>query len=215
MKRVTTVGLLFMAFFSHSGFVSAHGGRLDASGCHGGSKPYHCHRAPSEMVPSTSGGSRLRCSAGSASQDCSTNTASSGNVNSKELEDILATPRNTRFYKDGKNYYVDAKINSGYRVNLFRSNDNKVFAIEAIDSTCSEYQPELSSTNKSLTLNGNKIELRKQCLGFLKSNLYPMYVNDKELLISTFRKANSVILSVDYKQMKFSALGFTNAYNSL
>ena len=43
----------------------AHSGGLDANGCHAGSQPYHCHRAPSEMV-----GNRLRCDLGSRSKDC-------------------------------------------------------------------------------------------------------------------------------------------------
>lgn len=42
-----------------------HSGGLDANGCHAGSQPYHCHRAPSEMV-----GNRLRCDLGSRSKDC-------------------------------------------------------------------------------------------------------------------------------------------------
>lgn len=45
--------------------VEAHSGGLDANGCHAGSKPYHCHRSPSEMV-----GNRLRCDLGSKSADC-------------------------------------------------------------------------------------------------------------------------------------------------
>ena len=42
-----------------------HSGGLDANGCHAGSQPYHCHRAPSEMV-----GNRLRCDLGSRSKEC-------------------------------------------------------------------------------------------------------------------------------------------------
>ncbi len=53
-----------------SPFALSHSGGLDANGCHGGSKPYHCHRSPGEMVKSLSGQNRLRCSAGSRSQDC-------------------------------------------------------------------------------------------------------------------------------------------------
>lgn len=58
------------AFFLTSSAAFAHSGRLNSQGCHGGSQPYHCHRSVSEMVPSTSGGYRLRCNAGSRSQDC-------------------------------------------------------------------------------------------------------------------------------------------------
>ena len=45
--------------------AAAHSGGLNAQGCHGGSRPYHCHRAPSEMV-----GNRLRCDLGSRSKEC-------------------------------------------------------------------------------------------------------------------------------------------------
>ena len=50
--------------------VNSHSGGLNSQGCHAGSRPYHCHRSSSEMVPSTSGGYRLRCGAGSRSKDC-------------------------------------------------------------------------------------------------------------------------------------------------
>lgn len=65
----------FMSFFIIASIFLAgssfgHSGGLNSQGCHGGSKPYHCHRSASEMVPSSSGGSRLRCSAGSRSKDC-------------------------------------------------------------------------------------------------------------------------------------------------
>lgn len=43
----------------------AHSGGLNSQGCHAGSRPYHCHRAPSEMV-----GNRLRCDLGSRSSEC-------------------------------------------------------------------------------------------------------------------------------------------------
>ena len=44
----------------------AHSGGLNASGCHGGSKPYHCHRLRSEMVITSEGKNRLRCDLGSS-----------------------------------------------------------------------------------------------------------------------------------------------------
>ena len=47
----------------------SHSGGLNASGCHAGSKPYHCHRSASEMTKSSSGGNRLKCSSGSVSND--------------------------------------------------------------------------------------------------------------------------------------------------
>jgi len=43
----------------------SHSGGLNSSGCHAGSKPYHCHRAQAEMV-----GNRLRCDLGSKSTEC-------------------------------------------------------------------------------------------------------------------------------------------------
>ena len=43
----------------------SHSGGLDSKECHGGSKPYHCHRSPNEMV-----GNRLRCDLGSESEAC-------------------------------------------------------------------------------------------------------------------------------------------------
>ena len=61
------IALVNICYFTN---VSAHSGGLNSQGCHGGSKPYHCHRSASEMVPSSSGGYRLKCSAGSRSKDC-------------------------------------------------------------------------------------------------------------------------------------------------
>ena len=55
----------------------SHSGGLNASGCHAGSKPYHCHRSAYEMTKSSSGGNRLKCSAGSTSKDCSKDTSNS------------------------------------------------------------------------------------------------------------------------------------------
>lgn len=50
--------------------AQAHSGGLNSSGCHAGSKPYHCHRAASDMMQGSSGGYRLKCSKGSRSEDC-------------------------------------------------------------------------------------------------------------------------------------------------
>lgn len=47
----------------------AHSGGLNSQGCHAGSRPYHCHRSPSEMV-----GNRLRCDLGSRSVECQGNS---------------------------------------------------------------------------------------------------------------------------------------------
>ena len=60
VARATLLNLLIF-----SGLVYAHSGGLDSSGCHGGSRPYHCHRSSSEMV-----GNRLRCDLGSRSSEC-------------------------------------------------------------------------------------------------------------------------------------------------
>lgn len=57
--------LLLWVVLATSETSYGHSGGLDANGCHAGSKPYHCHRASSEMV-----GNRLRCDLGSRSKDC-------------------------------------------------------------------------------------------------------------------------------------------------
>lgn len=59
------IAAILLIVFSTSQFASAHSGGLNSQGCHGGSKPYHCHRSPSEMV-----GNRLRCDLGSRSIEC-------------------------------------------------------------------------------------------------------------------------------------------------
>ena len=64
MKRLATHACVVLAAISGI-YVHAHSGGLDSNGCHAGSQPYHCHRAPSEMV-----GNRLRCDLGSRSKDC-------------------------------------------------------------------------------------------------------------------------------------------------
>ena len=63
MKYFSALGAVMMLFART--FAFAHGRGLNANGCHAGSQPYHCHRAPSEMV-----GNRLRCDLGSRSKDC-------------------------------------------------------------------------------------------------------------------------------------------------
>ena len=62
---------LFVSFFLFSGqYAIGHRGGLNSQGCHGGSRPYHCHRSSSSMVKSSYGGYRLRCNLGSRSKDC-------------------------------------------------------------------------------------------------------------------------------------------------
>lgn len=56
---------IVIASLSVGTFAAAHSGGLNAQGCHAGSRPYHCHRSPSEMV-----GNRLRCDLGSRSVEC-------------------------------------------------------------------------------------------------------------------------------------------------
>jgi len=56
-------GLMSMPAYAHSG-------GLNSLGCHSGSKPYHCHRSPNEMVRTASGRNRLRCDLGSRSIEC-------------------------------------------------------------------------------------------------------------------------------------------------
>ena len=62
--------------------VMSHSGGLNSSGCHAGSKPYHCHRSASEITKSSSGGNRLKCSAGSTSKDCRNNNVISQTTSS-------------------------------------------------------------------------------------------------------------------------------------
>jgi len=57
--------LVFLVVVLNPSATAGHSGGLNSSGCHAGSKPYHCHRSPSEMV-----GNRLRCDLGSKSVEC-------------------------------------------------------------------------------------------------------------------------------------------------
>ena len=61
--------LLFIAP-PEAALATSHPGGLDANGCHAGSRPYHCHRSPNQMVRTPEGRNRLRCDLGSRSQDC-------------------------------------------------------------------------------------------------------------------------------------------------
>ena len=80
----------------------SHSGGLNSSGCHAGSKPYHCHRSASEMTTNSSGGNRLKCSAGSTSKDCSNNVSSQSmpsnsgqkNTNSEAAITVLSGTKN-------------------------------------------------------------------------------------------------------------------------
>lgn len=63
------ISLIFCFAFLPS-LILAHSGGLNANGCHGGSRPYHCHRRPTEMVVTSTGHNRLRCDLGSRSAEC-------------------------------------------------------------------------------------------------------------------------------------------------
>ena len=71
LTNILTTILLIVPTLLGSLAASAHSGGLDANGCHAGSKPYHCHRSPNEMV-----GNRLRCDLGSKSADCARSSTS-------------------------------------------------------------------------------------------------------------------------------------------
>ena len=108
------ITLLFAYLFICSE-VYAHSGGLNSQGCHGGSKPYHCHRSSSEMVPSTSGGYRLRCSAGSRSKDCNTSIPSY----KKDNKNPITAPKNG--YVSGDSWYCD----NGYKRDFFEKTCTK------------------------------------------------------------------------------------------
>lgn len=92
MTRAVVVMLLSAVVMSE-GF--AHSGGLDASGCHAGSQPYHCHRAPSEMV-----GNRLRCDLGSRSKECigSSSYSTSSSVRTSSGNTRAASPTRSNPY---------------------------------------------------------------------------------------------------------------------
>jgi len=80
--RLLTIIFCFILYGSNA---LAHSGGLNSSGCHAGSKPYHCHRTASEMTKSSSGGYRLKCSAGSRSQDCNVPPHTNDSLNSQTV----------------------------------------------------------------------------------------------------------------------------------
>ena len=113
MVRVLAVILRFaitIAVGFHAVPLEAHSGGLNSNGCHAGSQPYHCHRAPSDMV-----GNRLRCDLGSRSSECNnapTGTASGSQEQSSDpylelLEDLedeeTAAPKAEYAYLDCTN----------------------------------------------------------------------------------------------------------------
>lgn len=79
MRKIVLLPFLYCALSVISSTDAyAHSGGLNSSGCHGGSRPYHCHRSSSEMVKSSTGHNRLSCSAGSQSIDCKGSSSSTG-----------------------------------------------------------------------------------------------------------------------------------------
>ncbi|RYG92616.1 peptidoglycan-binding protein [Loktanella sp. IMCC34160] len=81
----------------------AHSGGLNAAGCHAGSRPYHCHRSPSEMVRTQDGRNRLRCDLGSRSRECTQGSNSTMvpvlNIQIQLQRHCSGLPRN---FADGK-----------------------------------------------------------------------------------------------------------------
>ena len=70
MPKVLLTGIYITCLLLTGNVAGAHSGGLDSQGCHGGSRPYHCHRSPSEMVRTQDGRNRLRCDLGSRSREC-------------------------------------------------------------------------------------------------------------------------------------------------
>lgn len=82
--------LLVLIIIIIPSWLWSHSGGLNSSGCHSGSKPYHCHRSASEMTKSSSGGNRLKCSSGSQSKDCDSGSAgTSSSKNSMKIDEGL------------------------------------------------------------------------------------------------------------------------------
>lgn len=76
----------------------AHPGGLDRNGCHAGSRPYHCHRSPSEMRRTEDGRNRIRCDLGSRSREC---TGSSASTSSLSMTQVLTLQTQLRRHCPG------------------------------------------------------------------------------------------------------------------
>lgn len=76
--------LVFLSLESDS--AVAHSGGLNASGCHAGNRPYHCHRSPSQMVRTRDGQNRIRCDLGSRSRECVGRGSSRNDINVLNLQ---------------------------------------------------------------------------------------------------------------------------------
>lgn len=84
------LGVFALCIFMTTG-VLAHSGGLNSQGCHAGSRPYHCHRSSTEMVKSSNGGYRLKCSEGSQSKDCTSQTSLASSSTVKAVKKSLNT----------------------------------------------------------------------------------------------------------------------------
>jgi hypothetical protein len=97
---------LFFSLLLVSESVIGHSGGLNSSGCHGGSKPYHCHRAQSEMV-----GNRLRCDLGSRSKECVTKSSTNSSISSPKQQSkqksFVITNDSTQNYAQEQSYKLD------------------------------------------------------------------------------------------------------------
>jgi hypothetical protein len=80
-------GIFLLGLIVWTSQVYAHSGGLDSSGCHGGSRPYHCHRSSSDMV-----GNRLRCDLGSRSSECNQRGGSQNGRSSKPASPANSQP---------------------------------------------------------------------------------------------------------------------------
>jgi murein L,D-transpeptidase YcbB/YkuD len=83
--------------------ASAHPGGLNSSGCHAGSRPYHCHRSSSEMRRTADGRNRIRCDLGSRSRECTGRSVSRSSSSAPSLSttEVLALQTQLRRHCPG------------------------------------------------------------------------------------------------------------------
>lgn len=87
MSRLLVLILSTLVLFQMAAQMTyAHSGGLNASGCHAGSRPYHCHRSPSQMVRTRDGRNRIRCDLGSRSKECVGRGSSRNDLNVLNLQ---------------------------------------------------------------------------------------------------------------------------------
>lgn len=85
-RKFLAVSLSVSFALLEADFALAHSGGLNASGCHAGSRPYHCHRSPSQMVRTRDGRNRIRCDLGSRSRECVGRGSSRNDINVLNLQ---------------------------------------------------------------------------------------------------------------------------------